>query len=104
MAMRWDLVVLADVVYDVPEACGSKAEIGSRFPNYLIAKTFPNLLFFVYRWGHGVIDEVINEGIGIVFLEAEEGIDEVVVANVLEFEVQIIASPSHAVHSFQVCF
>lgn len=51
-----------------------------------------------------MIDEVINEGIGIVFLEAEEGIDEVVVANVLEFEVQIIASPSHAVHSFQVCF
>jgi len=51
-----------------------------------------------------LIDEVIDEGIGIVFLEAEEGIDEVVVAIVLEFEVQIIPSPSHAVHSFQRCF
>jgi hypothetical protein len=85
-----DSVVLLEVAHDFPQTGRPKAQVAGRLPHHLLGE-LGGRGCGAGGGGEGgggaVLDEVVDEGVLVVFLKAKVGVDEVVVAVVLKLEV-----------------
>lgn len=95
---------MGEVVHDLPETSGAEAEIFSGLPDHLPREVLSWHCLTGYFSLGGILNEIVDEGIVIVFVQSEEGVDEVVVAVVLELEVEVVALSGHAVHPLERLF
>lgn len=104
MFWRGDAVVLGEVVHDLSETSGSEAEVFGCLTDHMSCEVLPCSALLGYFSVGGILNEIIDEAIIIVFAQPKEGVDQVVVAVVLELKVEVVALSGQTVHSLERLF